>query len=146
MTRSAIVARTLTRRLCRAGLAEVLDPVIVSVAAAVSSWRELIPVAARLAAEPTALLPVRRLTVRRLTVRLLTATLAWVVHGPDWERSARVIGAKRGRIGEPWIRFGGKTPAGRTAWPSVIVLGVGPPRTLLVLRPSRCHNDCYSRD
>jgi hypothetical protein len=57
-----------------------------------------------------------------------------------------MIGAEHGNVGCPRIGFGGKTPTDRTGWPGVVVVGVGPPQILLVLRPSRCHNDCYSRD
>jgi hypothetical protein len=134
--RPAIVSGALAGLLRRSGLAEVLDPVVVGVTAAVRLWPELIPPTARLTAESAAL----------LMVGLRIAALLAVGHRSDWQRPTRVIGAKHRIVSEPWIGFGGNTPTDRTGWPGVVVVGVGPPQTLLVLRPSRCHNDCYSRD
>ena len=126
------IASALARLLRRTGLAEILDPVVVGVARSVSG-RELVPVAARLAPEPTTL----------LTVGLLAASLR-VAHGSHGKRPARMVGAEHRSGGDPGIGFGGNTPASRTGWPGVVV-GVGPPQ-ITVLRPSRSHYDCYSRD
>jgi hypothetical protein len=135
-TTAEVIAGALARPLRRACLAEVLDPVVVGVASSLGTWSELVPGTARLAAEPAALL-----AVRLLPTSLLTATLPGVQHGPNGERPARMIGAEHGSVGEPWVGFSGETPTARACWPGVVVVGVGPPRTLLVLRPSRCHYD-----
>jgi hypothetical protein len=127
------VASALGRLLRRTGLAEILDPVVVGVARSVGG-RELVPVAARLPPEPTTL----------LTIGLLAATLR-VAHGSYGERPARMVGPEHRSDGDPGIGFGGNTPTDRTGWPGVLVVGVGPPQ-ITVLRPSRCHKDCYSRD
>jgi hypothetical protein len=127
-----IVSRALARPLRGAGLAEVLDPVVIGVASRLGTRPELIPAATRFAAKTAAL----------LTIRLLpAATLPRVEQGAHGEWPARVVGAEHGSVGEAWVGFGGQPPASRTGLPGVVVVGVGPPRTLLILRPSRCHYD-----
>jgi hypothetical protein len=122
------ICRPPTGLLSRTGFAEVLDPVVIGVAAADLAWAARVALSSSPAAEATTLWTV----------------LAGITHGPDRQRPARMVRAERRALGAPWIGIGGKTPADRTAGSGLVVLGVGPPQIVLVLRPSRGHTDCYS--
>jgi hypothetical protein len=118
------LSRAPRRLLCRASLTEILDPVVVGVTSGGVGRPELILAAARLAAE--------------------AATSLRITHGPDRKRPAWVLSPETGLPDRAGVGVGGETPADWASRPGVVVLGVWPPQILLVLRPSRCHTDCYS--
>src|SRR5215472_4425424 len=108
----------------RAGFAEIADPVVVGVAGAVFEPERLAATARLAPAEPSA----------RLWRR------------GNRKRSARVLGSKPAGGGRTAgaIAVGGYSPASPAVRPGLVGIGVGPPQILLVLRPSRGHNDWYS--
>jgi hypothetical protein len=110
------------RALSRAALTEVAKPVVVGV-------RRTERVAA-VVAEPAA-----------------PKTAAWLRHRSNRQRPARMSGAELGTVaanGSLRAGLGGEATAAAIRASSVVAVSRGPSAISLILRPTRCHTQCYS--
>ncbi len=109
------------RALGWAGLAEVPKPVVVGIRR--TEWVSVV-------AEPAA-----------------AETAAWLRHGPNRQRPARVRRSELGAVAANlslWAGLGSEWASAPSSASSVVDVSRGPSTISLILRPTRCHTECYS--